>query len=378
MDSIRDDLNYFPSKSDSISRKYRSAQDLSDERDEVDEIRLNVRSAMKEARRKMANLRHDAEEKDRRLSEEQRLRQQLERELSEKSEELLREKSKSLRSSGGGERMTAGDSSRYSTLDYTLACGGDGFLQDELDSSKALNFQKERGRFDSGVDSVYDEEDADQVSTCSQCKCDNKHLDRSWEQLALNDIKSIKELLNRITASQSPRSIDKQGSLMADKIKSVQKTQQRAMAEELKSVMEERDEAVCKAQLLSSQHERDASFRKTKRLEEELETIRVYYSLHRSLTQEQNLRDQFNSTMDNFEGRLRSRESELVLAQRSYDDLVAKLRSVSSERNTLASQLQETNKNCQQEKQRADKLERLVGVLRKRITSEAASIETIN
>ena len=78
--------------------------------------------------------------RDRRLSEEQRLRQQLERELSEKSEELLREKSKSLRSFGGGERMT-GDSSRYSALDYTLACGGDGFLQDELDSSKALNFQ---------------------------------------------------------------------------------------------------------------------------------------------------------------------------------------------------------------------------------------------
>lgn len=28
---------------------------------------------------------------------------------------------------------------------------------------------------------------------------------------------------------------------------------------------------------MSSQHERDASMRKTKRLEEELETIRVYY-----------------------------------------------------------------------------------------------------
>ena len=81
----------------------------------------------------------------------------------------------------------------------------------------------------------------------------------------------------------------------------------------------------------------------------------MFYSLHGSLTQERNLRDQFNSTMDNFEGRLRSRESELVLAQRSYDDLVAKLRSVSTERNTLSNQVQELNKNYQQEKQRADK-----------------------
>lgn len=59
--------------------------------------------------------------------------------------------------------------------------------------------------------------------------------------------------------------------------------------------------------------------------------------------------------MDNFEQRLHSRESELVLAQRSYDDLVAKLRSMSTERNTLANQLQDSNKNYQQEKQRADK-----------------------
>lgn len=38
------------------------------------------------------------------------------------------------------------------------------------------------------------------------------------------------------------------------------------------------------AQLLSSQHERDASARKTKRLEEELETIRVYYRYFSDIT----------------------------------------------------------------------------------------------
>ena len=63
MDSIREDLNYFPSKSDSVYRKLRSPHELIEEREEVDEIRQNVRNAMKEARRKMTNLRHDAEEK---------------------------------------------------------------------------------------------------------------------------------------------------------------------------------------------------------------------------------------------------------------------------------------------------------------------------
>lgn len=63
MDSIREELNYFPSKADSFHRRFRSPQELRDEREEVDEIRQNVRHAMKEARRKMSNLRHDAEAK---------------------------------------------------------------------------------------------------------------------------------------------------------------------------------------------------------------------------------------------------------------------------------------------------------------------------
>lgn len=71
------------------------------------------------------------------LSEEQRLRLQLERDLSEKSEELLREKSKNLRSSGGVGRSLEG---RYSPLDYSRDYSGGGYL-DELDASKALNYQ---------------------------------------------------------------------------------------------------------------------------------------------------------------------------------------------------------------------------------------------
>jgi hypothetical protein len=63
MDSIRDDLNYFHRENDPYYRRHHFVSDYNDDREEVDEIRQNVRNAMKEARRKMANLRRDAEEK---------------------------------------------------------------------------------------------------------------------------------------------------------------------------------------------------------------------------------------------------------------------------------------------------------------------------
>lgn len=88
--------------------------------------------------------------------------------------------------------------------------------------------------------------------------------------------------------------------------------------------------------------------------------IRQYYysfpcSLHRSLTQEQSLRDQFNQTMDSFETRLRARDSDIQQAQRSYDEVVEKLKAVSQERTSLAKQLEEASKNRRREKERADK-----------------------
>ena len=78
-------------------------------------------------------------------------------------------------------------------------------------------------------------------------------------------------------------------------------------------------------------------------------------SLHRSLSQEQGLRDQFNQTMDSFEERLRQRDGEIQVAQRSYDDVVAKLKAVTQERTILSSQLQEAVKSQRQEKEKTDK-----------------------
>ena len=80
-----------------------------------------------------------------------------------------------------------------------------------------------------------------------------------------------------------------------------------------------------------------------------------FSSLHKSLSQEESLRDQFNQTMNSFESRLRARDTDIQQAQRSYDDVVEKLKAVSQERNNLAKQLEESSKNRRREKERADK-----------------------
>lgn len=59
--------------------------------------------------------------------------------------------------------------------------------------------------------------------------------------------------------------------------------------------------------------------------------------------------------MNNFETRLRARDTDIQQAQRSYDEVVEKLKAVSQERNNLAKQLEESSKMRRREKDRADK-----------------------
>lgn len=54
----------------------------------------------------------------------------------------------------------------------------------------------------------------------------------------------MRSLLGRITASENPETIDKNGHLMATKIRTVQKNRKKMVTEELKAVIAERDAAV--------------------------------------------------------------------------------------------------------------------------------------
>ena len=55
---------------------------------------------------------------------------------------------------------------------------------------------------------------------------------------------TMRSLLGRLTASETPELIDKNGHLMATKIRTVQKNRKKMVTEELKAVIAERDTAV--------------------------------------------------------------------------------------------------------------------------------------
>ena len=80
-----------------------------------------------------------------------------------------------------------------------------------------------------------------------------------------------------------------------------------------------------------------------------------FFSLHRSLSQEQTLRDQFNATMDTFESKLLESENELALAQNNTKELVSRVQALSREKEVLSSQLNEAVSGQRNEKERADK-----------------------
>ncbi len=86
-----------------------------------------------------------------------------------------------------------------------------------------------------------------------------------------------------------------------------------------------------------------------------IKSCSLVFSLHKSLSQEHSLRDQFNTTMDNFEEKIKQKEGEIQLAQRSYDEVVAKLNAAIREKTVMASQLQDTLQQLKDEKSKSDK-----------------------
>ncbi|XP_046845689.1 mirror-image polydactyly gene 1 protein-like [Xenia sp. Carnegie-2017] len=242
--------------------------------------------------------------------------------------------------------------------------------------ARMKRLEQEQQGFDSGVDSIFDDDEDDLT---------------------------MKDLFKKLVDSESGASISKHGDLILAKYKKHGKGRQVMAAEEIQALIDERDDALYKvralekevqskqeememmkqqfqfaektriksgqAQLMAAQQEKDESQLRIKELEEEVQNYRVRYSLHRSLSQEQTLRDQFNATMNSFETKLNEREKDLVVAQNNTKELVARLQAISKERDELSLQLSQALSNHKKEKERTEKLERLVSVLRKRITN---------
>ena len=63
-----------------------------------------------------------------------------------------------------------------------------------------------------------------------------------------------------------------------------------------------------------------------RKLEEELQSLRLFYNLHQSLSQEADLRDQYDTQVHELTERLKHRETELLASQRENDTLASMIK----------------------------------------------------
>ncbi|XP_077781941.1 mirror-image polydactyly gene 1 protein isoform X2 [Podarcis muralis] len=112
-----------------------------------------------------------------------------------------------------------------------------------------------------------------------------KLLERSFETLENinpeeNDM-TLQELLNRINNADTGMAIWRSGAEIVDRIYRTQERKKKIIAEEMNAVIEERDAALAQEKLMAMQQEREAAVQQYKELEEELQTLRIYYRLQR-------------------------------------------------------------------------------------------------
>ncbi|XP_073067425.1 mirror-image polydactyly gene 1 protein isoform X2 [Manis javanica] len=243
-----------------------------------------------------------------------------------------------------------------------------------------------------------------------------------------NDM-TLQELLNRINNADTGIAIQKNGAVIVDRIYQTKEYKKRITAEEMNAVIEERDAALSqckrleqelhhlkeqnqtsannmrhltaennqeralKAKLLAMQQAKEIAVQQYKTLEEEIQTLRVYYrnftlpcmapeddwlardSLHKSLSQEENLKDQFNHTLSTYEEALKNRENIVSITQQQNEELAAQLQRALTDRANVELELQEAMEASHAANERVRKLERLVDVLRKKV--ETGTMRTV-
>ncbi|XP_036912322.1 mirror-image polydactyly gene 1 protein isoform X2 [Sturnira hondurensis] len=217
-----------------------------------------------------------------------------------------------------------------------------------------------------------------------------------------NDM-TLQELLHRINNADTGIAIEKNGAVIVDRIYKAKACKKRITAEEMDAVIEERDAALSqckrleqelhhlkeqnqtsannmrhltaennqeralKAKLLAMQEARETAVQQYKKLEEEIQTLRVYYSLHKSLSREETLKDQFNHTLSTYEEALKNRENIVSITQQQNEELATQLQQALADRAHMAVELRDAVEASRAAKDRVQKLERLVDVLRKKV-----------
>ncbi|XP_036608785.1 mirror-image polydactyly gene 1 protein [Trichosurus vulpecula] len=225
-----------------------------------------------------------------------------------------------------------------------------------------------------------------------------------------NDM-TLQELLNRINNADTGRAIQSNGAIIMDRIYKTKECKEKITTEEMNAVIEERDAALykckrleqelhhlkeqnqtsannmrhltaennqeraLKAKLLSMQQDRETAVQQYKKLKEEIQTLRIYYSLHKSLSQEESLKDQFNCTLSTYEDALKNREDIVSITHQQNEELSIQLQQALTERANMELKLQQALEASQEANEKVQKLERLVDVLRKKVG--AGTIRTV-
>ncbi|XP_077320803.1 mirror-image polydactyly gene 1 protein isoform X2 [Lithobates pipiens] len=219
---------------------------------------------------------------------------------------------------------------------------------------------------------------------------------------------TLQELLGRLGEAEGGSAIHQNGELILERIRKSRERREQITAEEMGAVIQERDAArgqckhlekelhllregkqICtdivttqrtfdpasKVPLSFLQHDENKVVEDYKRLEEELQNLRVYYSLHQSLSQEINLKEQFSQAMTLYDEALRNREELLSINQKQNQELGLQLRELQTQNGELQESLRKASSTQQEMEERQHKLERLVDVLRKKVG--AGNVRTV-
>ncbi|XP_074398757.1 mirror-image polydactyly gene 1 protein isoform X2 [Zonotrichia albicollis] len=225
-----------------------------------------------------------------------------------------------------------------------------------------------------------------------------------------NDM-TLQELLNRINNADTGIDILKNGAIILNRIHRTKERKKKIIAEEMNAVIEQRDAALSqckrleqelhhlkeqnqtsanntrhmtaennqeralKAELIALQQEKEAALQQCKKLEEEIQTLRVYYRLYKSLSEGLSLKNQPSCAFSTSEGGLQGREDVVTLTYGQIEELAAQLQQTRCEQKDTELKLQKALEASQEANEKVQKLERLVDVLRKKVG--AGTIRTV-
>lgn len=93
-------------------------------------------------------------------------------------------------------------------------------------------------------------------------------------------------------------------------------------------------------QLARTQFERDGALTRLASIQEENGKLKIYYSLHQSLSKEQSWRDQYNNSLNQMQQMLVQREDHMIDAEKETNKLQAMIRGLVDEKESLHDELE--------------------------------------